>query len=51
MALGLDGKLYDFFGGYDDLIKKRVRFVGDADARITEDYLRIMRYFRYHSHY
>ena len=44
---GLDGKLYDFFNGYNDLEEKKVRFVGKAEERITEDYLRIMRYFRF----
>lgn len=46
MFLGLDGSLYDYFYGYEDLQKRRVRFVGDADTRIKEDYLRILRYFR-----
>ncbi|GAB1867271.1 tRNA-nucleotidyltransferase 1, mitochondrial [Camponotus japonicus] len=48
MFLDLDGKLYDYFYGYDDLQKKRVVFVGDADTRIREDYLRILRYFRFY---
>ena len=43
---GLDGILYDFFNGYNDLKEKKVLFVGEAEDRITEDYLRIMRYFR-----
>lgn len=47
MYLGLDGKLYDFFNGYEDLKNRRVIFVGDAKARIEEDYLRILRYFRF----
>lgn len=48
MFLGLDGTLYDFFHGYDDLKKRRVVFVGDATIRIKEDYLRILRYFRFY---
>lgn len=44
MFLGLDGTLYDYFYGYEDLKKKRVVFVGDASLRIREDYLRILRY-------
>ena len=44
---GLDGTLYDYFNGRDDLENHRVRFVGDATARIQEDYLRILRYFRF----
>ena len=47
MFLGLDGTLYDFFNGRQDLQKKRIAFVGDADQRIKEDYLRILRYFRF----
>uniref|UniRef100_A0A4W3JJH4 tRNA nucleotidyl transferase, CCA-adding, 1 n=1 Tax=Callorhinchus milii TaxID=7868 RepID=A0A4W3JJH4_CALMI len=48
MFLGLDGTLYDYFNGFDDLKKKKIRFVGDATQRIQEDYLRIMRYFRFY---
>lgn len=45
---GFDGSVYDYFFGYEDLQKRRVAFVGDADIRIKEDYLRIMRYFRFY---
>ncbi|XP_058454185.1 CCA tRNA nucleotidyltransferase 1, mitochondrial [Malaya genurostris] len=48
MFLGFDGTLYDYFYGYDDLNKRRVAFVGDPDLRIKEDYLRILRYFRFY---
>ncbi|XP_059800341.1 CCA tRNA nucleotidyltransferase 1, mitochondrial [Hypanus sabinus] len=48
MFLGLDGTLYDYFNGYEDLKNKKVRFVGDPAQRIQEDYLRIMRYFRFY---
>lgn len=44
MFLDFDGKLYDYFYGYDDLRKKKVVFVGDPSIRICEDYLRIFRY-------
>lgn len=47
MFLGFDGKVYDYFFGYEDLQNRRVVFVGDASNRIIEDYLRILRYFRY----
>ena len=47
VVLGLDGTLYDYFDGERDLSECRVRFVGDPGARIQEDYLRILRYFRY----
>jgi tRNA nucleotidyltransferase/poly(A) polymerase len=47
MFMDKDGKIYDYFGGESDLKNCVVRFVGDAQARIEEDYLRIMRYFRF----
>ena len=47
VVLGLDGTLYDYFDGERDLSECRVCFVGDPGARIQEDYLRILRYFRY----
>ncbi|KAF5275017.1 hypothetical protein FQA39_LY06954 [Lamprigera yunnana] len=48
MFLSLDGSVYDYFYGNDDLQKRRVVFVGDAATRIQEDYLRIFRYFRFY---
>ena len=48
MSLGLDGSFYDYFDGREDLIERRVRFVGDPRLRIQEDYLRILRYFRFY---
>lgn len=48
MFLGMDGTVYDYFDGYEDLKKRKIRFVGDAKQRITEDYLRILRYFRFY---
>lgn len=48
MYLGLDGTLYDYFKGYEDLQNRKVRFVGSAEQRIQEDYLRILRYFRFY---
>ncbi|XP_054641120.1 CCA tRNA nucleotidyltransferase 1, mitochondrial [Dunckerocampus dactyliophorus] len=48
MFLGLDGTLYDYFKGYDDLQNRKVRFVGSAEQRMQEDYLRILRYFRFY---
>lgn len=44
--IGLDGTLYDYFNGREDLLRKKVRFVGNPEGRIKEDYLRILRYFR-----
>jgi len=43
-----DFVLYDVFDGLEDLAEGRVRFVGSAQQRIAEDYLRILRFFRFH---
>lgn len=51
LSLGLDGTLYDYTDGVADLRARRVRFIGDARTRIREDYLRIMRFFRFHAEY
>ena len=51
MSLDPDGRLYDFFGGREDLAAGRVRFVGAASRRIEEDYLRILRFFRFFAHF
>lgn len=40
--------MYDYFNGAEDLKNKKVRFVGDPVQRIQEDYLRILRYFRFY---
>jgi poly(A) polymerase len=45
------GKVYDFTDGYKDIRKRRVRFVGLPSRRIREDYLRILRFFRFHAAY
>ncbi|CAL8098401.1 unnamed protein product [Calicophoron daubneyi] len=47
-ARPVTGRIYDYFDGQNDLKDRRVRFVGDAAARIKEDYLRILRYFRFY---
>jgi poly(A) polymerase len=48
---GGDGTVFDPLSGYADLIAGRVRFIGDAEARIKEDYLRILRFFRFNAYY
>ncbi|KAK7019717.1 CCA tRNA nucleotidyltransferase 1, mitochondrial [Halocaridina rubra] len=48
MFLGLDGTVYDYFDGSKHLQEKSLLFVGDSDTRIKEDYLRILRYFRFY---
>lgn len=46
------GRVLDPTGqGLDDLSARRLRFVGEADARIAEDYLRVLRFFRFHARY
>lgn len=45
------GNLYDPLNGYEDLKAKRVRFIGNPTDRIREDYLRILRYFRFKAEY
>jgi poly(A) polymerase len=51
MSVGQDGKLHDEVGGLADIAEKRVRFIGAAEKRIAEDYLRILRFFRFHASY
>ena len=46
-----DGAVYDYVGGLDDLAARRVRFIGNPRQRIAEDYLRILRFFRFHASY
>ena len=48
MSLGFDGTLYDYFDGEQHLKERKVLFVGDPVKRIKEDYLRILRYFRFY---
>ncbi|SEB42604.1 poly(A) polymerase/tRNA nucleotidyltransferase (CCA-adding enzyme) [Nitratireductor aquibiodomus] len=46
-----DGEIVDLVGGLPDLENRTLRFIGDADTRITEDYLRILRFFRFFAWY
>ena len=46
-----DGVVHDYVGGLADLAARRVRFIGDPATRIAEDYLRILRFFRFHAIY
>jgi poly(A) polymerase len=52
-ALGVDavGALHDYADGLADLAARRVRFIGSAGERIAEDFLRILRFFRFHARY
>ena len=45
------GTILDLVNGFRDIVRRRVRFVGDARKRIEEDYLRILRFFRFHARY
>jgi len=46
-----DGTIYDYVGGLADIDARHVRFIGDPAQRIAEDYLRILRFFRFHAWY
>ena len=46
-----EGEVHDPLGGYPDLVARRVRFIGSAQGRIREDYLRILRFFRFTAEY
>ena len=46
-----DGTVLDPLGGLPDMRARRVRFIRDATDRIREDYLRSLRYFRFHAWY
>ena len=43
--------VHDYVGGLDDIAAHRVRFIGEPQRRIEEDYLRILRFFRFHAHF
>ena len=46
-----EGQVVDPLGGLQDLLDRRVRFIENARERIREDYLRSLRYFRFHAYY
>jgi poly(A) polymerase len=51
LSAARDGTVNDYVGGLADVEARRVRFIGDAATRIAEDYLRILRFFRFHAAY
>ena len=51
LSVDAEGVVHDHVGGLADIAAKRVRFIGDANQRIAEDYLRILRFFRMHAAY
>ncbi|MGC1666437.1 MAG: CCA tRNA nucleotidyltransferase [Bradyrhizobium sp.] len=52
-GLSVDGEglVHDYVGGLEDIAARRVRFIGEPEKRIAEDYLRILRFFRIHAAY
>ena len=48
MYMDMNGNIYDYFEGINDLRNGNLRFVGDPEERINEDYLRILRAFRFY---
>src|SRR5882757_3435460 len=51
LSVDADGIVHDHVGGLADIAARRVRFIGDPGQRIAEDYLRILRFFRFHAAY
>lgn len=51
LSVSRDGRIYDYVKGAADVKARRVRFVGEPSVRIAEDYLRILRFFRFHAAY
>jgi poly(A) polymerase len=51
LSVSRDGTIYDYVDGLSDIAARRVRFIGNPQARIAEDYLRILRFFRFHASY
>ncbi len=51
LSVDAEGRVHDYVGGLDDIAAKRVRFIGDPTQRISEDFLRILRFFRIHAAY
>ena len=49
LSVSPDGRLHDYTGGQADLAARRVRFIGDPARRIAEDFLRALRFFRFHA--
>jgi poly(A) polymerase len=51
LSVTADGAVHDYVGGLDDIAAHCVRFIGEPQRRIDEDYLRILRFFRFHAHF
>ncbi|MGA8902296.1 CCA tRNA nucleotidyltransferase [Bradyrhizobium sp.] len=51
LSVDAEGLVHDYVGGLEDIAARRVRFIGEPEKRIAEDYLRILRFFRIHAAY
>ncbi len=51
LSVDAAGVVHDYVGGLEDIAARRVRFIGEPERRIAEDYLRILRFFRIHAAY
>jgi poly(A) polymerase len=51
LSVDAEGYVHDYVGGLEDIAARRVRFIGEPEKRIAEDYLRILRFFRIHAAY
>jgi poly(A) polymerase len=51
MSATRDGTVFDYVGGLADIAGRRIRFIGEPEKRIEEDYLRILRFFRFNATY
>jgi tRNA nucleotidyltransferase/poly(A) polymerase len=51
LSVARDGTVFDYTGGLADLAQRKVRFIGEPAKRIAEDYLRVLRFFRFHAAY
>ena len=51
LSVSMDGTLHDYVGALADIAARRVRFIGEPQRRIEEDYLRILRFFRFHAYF
>jgi poly(A) polymerase len=51
LSVDAEGRVHDYVGGLEDIAARCVRFIGEPEQRIAEDYLRILRFFRIHAAY
>ncbi|HET6375155.1 MAG TPA: CCA tRNA nucleotidyltransferase [Methylocella sp.] len=51
LSMTRGGMLFDYTGGLEDIAARKVRFIGEPERRIAEDYLRILRFFRFSAEY